>query len=141
MKPFIIFVDDEPRLIDSYKRELEFSFDVKFISEVDELLKFIEIKSQKIDLLILDAMIPSGSNQTMHSVNTEKGMKTGLILYEIIREIYPFLPIIIFTNFTRDKRNKITQKIMDDDNAKFFQKEDYLPFELANEIEEILKNV
>ncbi len=138
MRPIIVFVDDEPRLIDSYKRELEFDYKVKFISKIDDFLKFMETEIQKIDLLILDVMMPPGSNQELNSISTHKGMKTGFVLYKMIRERHSLLPIILFTNFTRDEQNQITKSIMQDKKAKFLHKEDCLPFELADEIESFL---
>lgn len=134
MKPLIVFVDDELNLIDSYIKELEFDYKVEYISNVKKLLEFITAKSSEIELLILDVMMPSENIDDKYSKNTQKGMKTGLILYEIIREKNPYLPIIIFTNVTRDVEEQTVKKIIEDDKAKFLQKEDYLPFELSEQI-------
>ena len=146
MPPFIIFVDDESRLIDTYIQELEFEFEskVKHISNADKLLEFIIDTPEKIDLLILDVMIPPENIDEFYNKNTQKGMETGLILYEIIRENkiikekHPLLPIIIFTNVSKNEKNLIVKKINQDRQADFLQKEDYLPFELAEKIKDFI---
>ena len=137
-RPLIVFADDEARLIDSYKRELEFEYDVKFISNTDKLLSFLEAGKQQVNLLILDVMMPLGNNKEIANKNTQEGLNTGLIIYEIIREKNLSLPIVIFTNSIRDEQNETIKKIIQDEQAMFLQKEDYLPFELVDEIKKIL---
>ncbi len=136
MKPLIIFVDDEPRLIDAYIRELEFGYEVQHLSNINNLLNLLKQKSKQIKLLILDIMMPPGNILSLE--NTQHGLKTGLLLYETIRKDNSQLPIIIFTNVTKDEQNEIVKKINQDKKAKFLQKEDYLPFELSDEIKSFL---
>lgn len=136
MKPLIIFVDDEPRLIDAYIRELKFDYEVMHLSDINNLLNILEQKSKEIKLLILDVMMPPGNILSLNK--TQHGLKTGLLLYEKIRKNNSQLPIIIFTNVTKDEQNEIVKKINRDKKAKFLQKEDYLPFELSNEIQSFL---
>ncbi|MEL6442177.1 MAG: response regulator [Cyanobacteria bacterium J06621_8] len=140
-KPLIVFGDDEARLIDSYKMELELELncEVKIISNTDKLLEFLQTGNKQVDLLILDVMMPPGSNHTISDRNHQEGLNTGLIIYEILREKGISLPIVIFTNSVRDEQNQIVTKISQDDKAKFLQKEDYLPFELADEIKSFIE--
>lgn len=136
MKPLIVYVDDEPRLIDSYIRELQFDYEVKHFSDVDKLFEFLAKKNNNVQLLILDVMMPPGNQLTLEQ--TQDGLKTGLVLYEKIRKDNRELPIIIFTNITKDEQNEIVKKIDQDKKARFLQKEDYLPFELVDEVQSFI---
>ena len=138
MKPLILCVDDELNLLDSYIRELEFDYRVERISDIQKLFEFLIDNYSEIKLLILDVMMPPGNIDEQYDKNTDKGMKTGLILYEIIREKYPKLPIIVFTNVTKNEDDQIVKQIAEDSQARFLQKEDYLPFELSEEIKSFI---
>ena len=133
MRPLIVFLDDELRLVDGYIRELEFDYKVQRISDVDELLDFLATKTRNIKLLILDIMMIPGNQLSLEI--TQNGLKTGLVLYETIRKNNSELPIIIFTNVTQDEQNEIVKKINQDKKAKFLEKQYYLPFELLHEVQ------
>ena len=61
----ILFVDDEDRIMDSYLQYLRAAMathnqEVVFLADVDKAVDFFEIRSESIDLLILDIMAPPG---------------------------------------------------------------------------------
>lgn len=139
IKQLIVYVDDEPRLIDTYIRELQFDYEVKHFDAVDKVLEFLVKTTKDIQLLILDVMMSPGNELSLG--NTQNGLRTGLVLYEKIRKDNAQLPIIIFTNVTKDEQNEIVKKIEQDEKAKFLQKGDYLPFELSEEIQSFLRRL
>ena len=129
----ILFVDDEKWTMDSYLLEFRLSFpDVAFESKVDAALKLIAQAGSDIEALILDVSMPGGN---AFSDKPDVGLTTGVHFYRRVRETLPELPIVIFTNVNNEE---IKQKFEADDKCRFLNKEDYLPFELANTIREIL---
>ena len=129
----ILFTDDEKREMDSYLMELEMSFpDVIFKDTVDEALKVIGENRDKLKLLILDIMMPPGNE---FKDSPDKGLRTGVHFYESVRRILPDLPVVIFTNVNDAG---VRERFEGDFRCWFLKKEDYLPYELAEEIREIL---
>jgi DNA-binding NarL/FixJ family response regulator len=134
----IVFIDDEPRFMDSYVDYLNnFSdYKVKEISSVDEAAIFLgnEANSTDLQLLIIDVMMPPG--ETFKSVDTKKGLRTGEFLYYKIREEHPQLPIIIFTNVSDPEFKK---KFESEKMFRFMRKEDYRLKEFLEEIDLMVK--
>ena len=148
----ILYIDDEPRYISSFVEELKFEFgkeNVKLINTTDKAIDFLEQHNKKIDIVILDIMMPSG--KAFKDKPTKEGLLTGLFLYQYIRASYHDLPVIIFTNipgdyiFTNFDDNLDVAKIinqikLDIDNSKalFLQKENIFPYELVEEVNNML---
>ena len=132
----ILFVDDEPRELDSHRLELEMSgYGVVFESDVDNALQFIEENRDNIELLILDIMMPVG--KAFENARHE-GMRTGIDFYERIRKTFANLPVIIFTNVTDELvMGKFSEE--NEANCWFLRKADFLPYELAEKVDSILK--
>jgi CheY-like chemotaxis protein len=149
----ILFVDDEPRYISSFVEELELEFGKDKINcskDVDEALDFFNHNSNEIKIIILDEMMPPG--KTFKNGLTQTGLRTGLFFYKHIRQNFPDLPIIIFTNIPDDytfsdsanhfEIGEISKKFKEDiDNRKalYLQKEDLFPYELAAIVRKILE--
>lgn len=92
----ILFIDDEERIMDSYKLELEMvGYAVVLENDVNAALRTFQAKLGEISLVILDIMMPPGK---LSETETDGGLRTGLQLYREIREKSPDLPIMIFTN-------------------------------------------
>jgi CheY-like chemotaxis protein len=128
----ILFVDDENRRAQLYLDELRQSgFDTELLTETDGALAYLR-QNQDIDVLILDIMMPPG---IYFAGKTDQGLNTGVVLYDEIRGIRPNLPVIILTNVS-DKH--VAQKFREESNCRYYRKIDLLPFELADEIREIL---
>jgi DNA-binding NarL/FixJ family response regulator len=130
----IIFIDDEPRFMDSYVDYLkDFSnYEVKKISSVDEATSFLghEAKSIDVQLLIIDVMMPPG--EVFKDVDTKKGLRTGEFLYHKIRKEQPELPIIIFTNVSDPD---FERKFENEKMFRFMRKEDYRLVDFLKEID------
>lgn len=134
----ILFLDDEPRLMHSYKDYLQRKLDpegykVIFHSKVDEALEFFERHINEIRLVILDIMMPTGDR--LSGSRTNGGLTTGLLVYEKIREAAPNLPIIFFTNFSNDDEEK---RLKQDRMCKFLQKGNYLLDDFVGEVRKML---
>ena len=128
----ILFIDDEARHMRSHLDELELSdFDVEFKQSVDEALDFFEDNFAQIELIILDIMMPPGNRFK----NIDSGLRTGVHIYDKIRPAAPDLPIIILTNVSEEE---LAKRFHGEKNCWFMRKEEYLPFELLSEIENIL---
>jgi DNA-binding response OmpR family regulator len=132
----ILFIDDERREMDSYYLELELSgYQVRFKTDVDAALIFFDDHLDSINMVILDIMMPPG--KIFANSDTKLGLRTGLPVFERLREKSPHLPILILTNVSdTEVRNRFRQE----DRCWFYRKEDVLPFELIQYIEEILEN-
>lgn len=115
----ILFIDDEERRMKSYVQELEFSnYNVEFKPDVDSALECLENPKEEIELIILDIMMPTGK-KFFNNSQAEKGLRSGICLYQEIRKQKPMLPIVIFTN-VYDK--KLLQDIDKDDRTSFCEK-------------------
>lgn len=130
----ILFVDDEKREMDSYVQELELSrYEVSFQTDVDVALNVFDEEFNRIDLLILDIMMPPGSS--FDNSETEMGVRTGVRFYERIRERTTDLPVVILTNVSDEG---VRERFCGESKCWFLRKEDYLPFQLAEEVEKIV---
>jgi CheY-like chemotaxis protein len=129
----ILFLDDEKWWLESYLEELEETVQqVVFISQADEALKFFEQNKGQIKLLILDVMMPSGDDL---SDEPDNGLRMGIHFYDKVRETDKTLPVIIFTNVSDES---VEERFNNEDNCWFIQKEEVLPFQLADKVKQIL---
>ena len=135
--PKIILIDDESREMDSYFQELKLAFknkyEIVFVKNVDSAYEFLQKNYDRIKLVILDVMMPPG--KLLKYVDTDDGLRTGVLFHKKIRNIFSDLPIIIFTNFSSEElENQINQ----DKKSKFIRKTECLPFELVVNINNFL---
>jgi CheY-like chemotaxis protein len=133
-KAKILIVDDETRWAQSgFLEELKLcDYEVLSHTDVDEALAYLDGNLDSIDVLILDIMMPPGKS---FEGATDQGLDTGIQFYDKIRLKAPHLPIIIFTNVTS---KEMAQKFLNETDCWFYPKIDVFPFELVEEIEEIL---
>jgi CheY-like chemotaxis protein len=133
-KAKILIVDDETKWAErGFLEELKLSgFEFEHKTDIDEAVAYLSENLDSIDLLILDIMMPPGKS---FEGTTDQGFDTGIEFYERFRPLAPKLPILIFTNVPS---KEVAQKFLTDKNCWFYQKIDLLPFELVEEIEEIL---
>lgn len=133
----ILFVDDEIRHTSNFVKELEeCGYQISFQSDVDLALQFLEESKNDIELMILDIMMPSGKR--FKDVDTDDGLRTGVHFYERAREILPELPVIILTNASDEE---LGVQFRREANCWYFQKKDYLPYEVAHEVKRILSPI
>lgn len=132
----ILFVDDESVHVDSYIQELRLTgYQVEHVSNVDDALGFLEKCIDKINLLILDIIVPPGL--AFKSIDTALGLRTGIAFFERTRHIRPDLPVIILTNVSAPE---VKERFASEDNCLFLRKEDYYPFELCDEVKDLLSS-
>ncbi len=134
----ILFVDDEPRIMDSYKFHLEFNLqaigkELHFFSKVDEAMGFYKNNFSELELIILDVMMPGG--ETFDFKETNGGIRTGFLFYKKIREDLPKIPIFIFTNSIEEE---IKSEIEKDPHAELMQKINYSLDDFWREVKEVL---
>lgn len=133
----ILFVDDEARQMDSYRRELELSqLEVRCIRRTDDAITYFKQNIEQIKVLILDIMMPPGAS--FEKEDTQQGLRTGLKFFELVRRHAPELPVIVFTNVSDPSVKEYFAK---KSNCWFLRKEDYLPFELAEEVQKVMKQI
>lgn len=125
----ILFVDDEERRVKSYIQEFQYSgYQVEFRSDVDSALDFFYEKYKQIELLVLDVMMPPGI--AFKDFDTKYGLRTGIALYRKIRGENFTCPILFLTNVSSHSENELDL----DKNTLFLEKEDYLPFQLVDQV-------
>jgi CheY-like chemotaxis protein len=132
----ILFIDDEPRYTSSCYEELELAlpeYDVIFRSDADEALQFFQANLDRIELLVLDIMMPPG--KSFEGQDTMLGLRTGLRLYEKIREARPELPVIISTNVVD---HEVADYFSKETGCTFLRKDHFLPSEFAEEVKRVL---
>jgi len=126
-------IEDEPEYTISYKDELELSgYEVAFVRDVDAALDFLREHREEIELVILDIMMSPG--RALADVDTQNGLRTGVHLFDLIRQEAPKLPILILTNVSDER---VAAHFRRQENCRFLRKEDYLPFELVDEVNDI----
>src|SRR5690242_19172073 len=118
----ILFVDDERRHISSYVTELEeLGYIVICENSVDQALHFLDKNRSNLKLLILDIMMPQG--KSFKRMDTEEGRRTGIYLFEQVKERAPELCVIVLTNVADVE---LMDRLREEDNCWYFQKKDYL---------------
>lgn len=131
----ILFVDDEPRHMSPYVRQLtEAGLQVSFKDTVDEALEYIEGNPSAVSLLVLDIMMPPG--RSFDSAQTRYGLDTGIRFYERVRRHSPALPVIILTNVTDER---VARRFRAEPNCQFVRKLETEPYQLVEIIKETLE--
>ena len=129
----ILFVDDERRHISSYVTELEeLGYKVICENSVDQALHFLDKNRINLKLLILDIMMPPG--KSFKKMDTDEGRRTGIYFFEQVKERAPELCVIVLTNVADED---LMDRLREEDNCWYFQKKDYLPYEIAQEVKRI----
>lgn len=125
----ILFVDDEERPIKTFMEELSRSnYAVHLETDVDRALEYFRANVDKIELLVLDIMMPHGESLTAEE--TDNGRRTGVRLFKKFREENRNLPIIVFTNVSAQP---VEEAFADMPRCRFLKKIDYFPFEFKEE--------
>lgn len=109
----ILFVDDDKRgVIENLIEELRVkSFEVVLKDKIEYLID--DISDNHYDGLIIDVMmpIPASWNREMQFAS-DSGLKTGVVLFSLIRKSFPTLPVLIYSGYSHDiKHDKYTYSI------------------------------
>lgn len=93
----VMFVDDQLEPMRLYILQLqEAGFEVVACSGPDEALAKAGELGARIDAIVLDIMMPPG--KTYGDEESERGMRTGVLLCRQLREQLPLVPILVLTN-------------------------------------------
>lgn len=129
----LLMIDEGRSEMKTTVEELDLSgFQIEWKKDVDSGLDFFEHNFTRIDLLILDIMMPPG--RAFKDEDTQDGLRTGFSFYRVVRSIAPRLPVIMFTNFPDIRFAGQYQA----ENCYVLRKIDYLPHELVAQIKRIL---
>jgi len=102
----ILFIDDDNRgAITNLINELEANnYKVFFTDDIKNLIEYISDKHY--DALILDIMMPvpeSWSREMQKASNS--GLRTGAVLFSLIRKSFSNLPVLIYSAYSHDIKN------------------------------------
>lgn len=130
----IMMVDDEVRRMDAYRLELQdVGYQVELYKDVDTALAALTTNLPQVQLLILDVMMAPG--RAFRDMDTQDGLRTGERFYEQVRTLSADLSVIFLTNVSEPSFAKKYQGKL---HCKLLRKEDYQPFELADEVRRIV---
>jgi CheY-like chemotaxis protein len=132
----ILFVDDDMIYIQEYLEELSNFHDVRHEHSIDKAFKFIIENSQKIKLLVLDMMIPSGD--LLKDKDNDNGRRTGRLLIEELKNKVDLttFPIIVFTHVNIQNLQSEVSGI----SVQKLQKEDFTPYQFSLKVIEVLNS-
>jgi CheY-like chemotaxis protein len=132
----ILFVDDDMIYIRDYLEELSDVHDVHHEHSIDKAFKFIIENSQKIKLLVLDMMIPSGD--LLKDKDNDNGRRTGRLFIEELKNKIDLttFPIIVFTHVNIQNIQSEISGI----SVQKLQKEDFTPYQFSLKVIEVLNS-
>jgi len=130
----IVLIDDEKLVMKYYIRAMEErGYTVKQLYDPDSAFEYLQTKP-KLIAAILDIMMKSGD--IYKGKETDAGLKTGVLLYEDVRKMFPDLPIIVLTNVTN---NGTLDSFPKHDKLKILKKLEYPPFDLVDEVDKMIE--
>jgi CheY-like chemotaxis protein len=144
VKKKIIWIDDEPRILNSFFEEIRLSLDVQvdFYSGVESAIYLLQ--NNYYDLIITDVMMPYNGGDLDYSLE-EDGLRLGWFLTKKIRSgawdnknnhfALSKTPVIIFSDIMN---NSIFTEIEKDSRTMLAQKSDYLPDEFTELVSSVL---
>ncbi len=133
MSYHVLLIDDDTLPMKYYvdylkRRELT----VKHLKSPDDALDYARRNADKIDLILLDIMLPPG---TYGDEQTQQGLKTGVFLLVDLRKVCPNTPVVVLTNV----RNPATLSAFGEGPLlKIAKKREYPPKELASLVEKMI---
>jgi len=133
----ILFIDDDLiGLEDVFDFFALAGYDVLIAESVATAIDILKTEGANIQAVVLDIIMPYGDISGFNSNNTAMGMRTGLALLDRIRQLYPLVPILVFTNL-RD--NEAKEKAIKS-GAKIYIEKPASLSELFNKVEEFIAN-
>ena len=130
----ILFIEDELRQTDSFHEEFRVcGYEVALAKTVDDALLFLKQNVTAIQVVVLDIMMSPG--ELLKDADTDRGLRTGVKMFEKIREEFPAVPIVIFTNVT----DVGVKEFFNARNVPYLHKSNYDPDELVKRVEELLE--
>ncbi len=134
----ILFVDDEKQYVENVISEMELlDLVVRFCSSVDEALQVLSEHGTKVEVIILDVMMPHGASFT--ASETEDNMQTGLQFLARIRSSGIGVHVVLLTNL-EPGRAPVDEYALRYPPCTVIRKRDKWSFEIAQSIRELVKN-
>lgn len=142
VRPLVLLVDDEPRILDTYVDELadvfnevgEPKYEIKAISDTDDAWEYLETSGiSEVSILVLDIMMPPG--ERFQLFDTRQGLRTGERFFDQLRALAPTLPVIILTNVSDPRVRQYFEK---DPLCWFMTKREASPLRLVEHIGRVL---
>jgi CheY-like chemotaxis protein len=134
MKNHVLMIDDDRQVMSVYETALrKRQFEVtRFSGEacVDDALRFLGESANQVDVIVADIMMPPG--ETLRDRDTDEGMRTGVVLLEMLKTSHPSLPLLVLTNVQQEDILGQIRRVVP--HAKVLHKPYCPPFELAEEI-------
>jgi CheY-like chemotaxis protein len=130
----ILLVDDDIRSMRTYCDELEYrGRKCRLVGSVDEAVRVLRQHAADIELIVFDMMMPFGN--VFANKDLSGGLRTGEHFYRELRKALPSVPAVLFTN-----RNvgQLDGPFRSDPLCECRMKEDLLPSELADRVEQLL---
>ena len=130
-KKTILFIEDEPDLIDIYHTIFE-NHDYKFLSTADIEEGMIIAQKEKIDAILLDLVLPKEVGSTV-----DLSAKQGFIFLEKVKKNSKTknIPVIILTNLNNSNDRK---RARDLGVVDYIVKADHLPEAIFSKVERII---
>jgi CheY-like chemotaxis protein len=95
----ILFIDDDKLTMTSFYEDLlqNYFFEVVWVQDAEFAIQTLE--NTKFDAIIMDIMMPLPKTLFNYDEKrqAENGLSTGVVLFKKIRELYPKLPILIYS--------------------------------------------
>ncbi len=129
-KPTILFIDDEQWLMSGVVDSLSVSYEMLTARTGDDGLKIIESGKHKIDLILLDIMMPD--DQTI--LTLDRGRTAGVEVARILAEKGLTIPVVCYTGLRDKELNKRLTKL----GVKEIVSKRALPSELKRVIQRVL---
>jgi CheY-like chemotaxis protein len=134
----VLFVDDDWRRLERHVDELrDRGYTVTFESQVDPAIAILRDSANYFDLIILDISMPPGKE--MFFQDTVGGTRTGVALYDLVRNLRPNVKIIALTNVP-DKGVANYFHNEDPNLCRFVRKPEALPFRFGELVSEFLED-
>lgn len=134
IRPVVLMVDDDRFAMEYYVRALNKNFDVVRCFTPDEALETVRQEREEITIITLDIMMPPG--QEYKDCDTNKGLETGVLLYQSLRQLRPQIPIIVLTHV--ENQNTL-EKFQSASHLIVCQKKDYPPRALVSIVAEMIE--
>ena len=78
-------------------------FEVVEIASTDEAVRVLADESAAFNLILLDIMMSPG--EALAQEDTTEGLRTGVFLADMIRQVRPETPVVVLTNWENPERH------------------------------------
>jgi DNA-binding NarL/FixJ family response regulator len=130
-----VMIDDDTLAMRYYVDYLNHAgFTVALFGEPDDAVAYMGANSAKIDVVILDIMLPPGK---YGREATNEGLRTGVYLYREIRVLCPGAPVLVLTNV---RNPKTLAEFEEGPLLKVVRKRGYPPREVAELIRAMVES-